>query len=429
MTQSHLSDLRFASLALDDKLHRGIRDAGFEFCTPIQAKTLPIALGNRDVAGQAQTGTGKTAAFLIAAYQRLLGSAANRGTDDAANRQPRVFALAPTRELAVQIAKDAEALGQHTGLKIGLAFGGTDYEKQRRTLEAGVDLLIGTPGRIIDYYRQGVFRLDKIKVAILDEADRMFDLGFIKDIRYLLRRLPQPEKRLNLLFSATLSHRVMELAYEHMNEPELIRIEPDKVTADRVRQAIFFPANEDKLPLLIGLIREMGAARIMVFVNMKREAERVEACLNGNGIDARAISGDVPQKKRLRMLLEFQSGDLPVLIGTDVASRGLHIPDVRCVINYDLPQDAEDYVHRIGRTARAGAAGDAISFGCESYAMSLPDIEDYIGHKIPVANYTIAQLPEIARPERKPLRSGRAPRRPGGDGGRRRRPRRGGNGA
>ena len=429
MTQSHLSDLRFASLALDDKLHRGIRDAGFEFCTPIQAKTLPIALGNRDVAGQAQTGTGKTAAFLIAAYQRLLDSAANRGTDDTANRQPRVFALAPTRELAVQIAKDAEALGQHTGLKIGLAFGGTDYEKQRRTLEAGVDLLIGTPGRIIDYYRQGVFRLDTVKVAILDEADRMFDLGFIKDIRYLLRRLPQPEKRLNLLFSATLSHRVMELAYEHMNEPELIRIEPDKVTADRVRQAIFFPANEDKLPLLIGLIREMGAARIMVFVNMKREAERVEAYLNSNGIDARAISGDVPQKKRLRMLLEFQSGDLPVLIGTDVASRGLHIPDVRCVINYDLPQDAEDYVHRIGRTARAGAAGDAISFGCESYAMSLPDIEDYIGHKIPVANYTIAQLPEIARPERKPLRSGRAPRRPGGDGGRRRRPRRGGSGA
>lgn len=429
MTQSHLSDLRFASLALDDKLHRGIRDAGFEFCTPIQAKTLPIALGNRDVAGQAQTGTGKTAAFLIAAYQRLLDSAANRGPDDTANRQPRVFALAPTRELAVQIAKDAEALGQHTDLKIGLAFGGTDYEKQRRTLEAGVDLLIGTPGRIIDYYRQGVFRLDTVKVAILDEADRMFDLGFIKDIRYLLRRLPQPEKRLNLLFSATLSHRVMELAYEHMNEPELIRIEPDKVTADRVRQAIFFPANEDKLPLLIGLIREMGAARIMVFVNMKREAERVEAYLNSNGIDARAISGDVPQKKRLRMLLEFQSGDLPVLIGTDVASRGLHIPDVRCVINYDLPQDAEDYVHRIGRTARAGAAGDAISFGCESYAMSLPDIEDYIGHKIPVANYTIAQLPEIARPERKPLRPGRAPRRPGGDGGRRRRPRRGGNGA
>ena len=429
MTQSHLSDLRFDSLALDDSLHRGIRDAGFEFCTPIQASTLPIALAGRDVAGQAQTGTGKTAAFLIAAYQRILTAAAETATGDDANetaekKQPRVFALAPTRELAVQIAKDAEVLGRHTGLEIGLAFGGTDYEKQRRTLEAGVDLLIGTPGRIIDYYKQGVFRLDRVQVAILDEADRMFDLGFIKDIRYLLRRLPKPEKRLNLLFSATLSHRVMELAYEHMNEPELIRIEPDKVTADRVRQAIFFPSNEDKLPLLIGLLREMGEARIMVFVNMKREAERVEAYLNANGINARAISGDVPQKKRLRMLMEFQSGELPVLIGTDVASRGLHIPDVQYVMNYDLPQDAEDYVHRIGRTARAGAAGDAISFGCESYAMSLPEIEDYIGHKIPVANYTAEQLPEITRPERKARRQGPPRRRPGGDGGRRRRPKR-----
>ena len=234
---------------------------------------------------------------------------------------------------------------------------------------------------------------------MLDEADRMFDMGFIKDIRYLLRRLPPPDMRLNMLFSATLSHNVMELAYEHMNEPELIRIEPDKVTADKVRQAIFFPSNEEKMPLLVGLIREMGQARIMVFVNMKREAERVQAYLRANRIDAQAISGDVPQKKRLRMLMDFQSGDLPVLIGTDVASRGLHIPDVQYVINYDLPQDAEDYVHRIGRTARAGAAGDAISFGCETYAMSLPDIEDYIGHKIPVASYDVSLLPELVKPK------------------------------
>ena len=417
MTQSHLSELRFDSLDLDDRLLAGIRDAGFEFCTPIQASTLPIALANHDVAGQAQTGTGKTAAFLIAAYQRILAD--DTHTEP---RQPRVFCLAPTRELAVQIAKDAEVLGKHTGLVIGLAFGGTDYEKQRRQLQDGVDLLIGTPGRIIDYYKQGVYKLDQVQVAILDEADRMFDLGFIKDIRYLLRRLPAPEKRLNLLFSATLSHRVMELAYEHMNEPELIRIEPDKVTADRVRQAIFFPSNEDKLPLLIGLIREMGQARIMVFVNMKREAERVEDYLKANDINARAISGDVPQKKRLRMLMDFQSGELPVLIGTDVASRGLHIPDVQYIINYDLPQDAEDYVHRIGRTARAGAAGDALSFGCESYAMSLPDIEDYIGHKIPVANYTQEQLPEITRPAPRPRRKGPPGRRGDGGGSNRRRP-------
>ncbi len=247
-----------------------------------------------------------------------------------------------------------------------------------------------------------MFKLDRVEVAVLDEADRMFDMGFIKDIRYLLRRLPAPDKRLNMLFSATLSHNVMELAYEHMNEPELIRIEPDKVTADKVRQAIFFPSNEEKMPLLVGLIREMGQARIMVFVNMKREAERVQAYLQANDIDARAISGDVPQKKRLRMLMDFQSGDLPVLIGTDVASRGLHIPDVQYVINYDLPQDSEDYVHRIGRTARAGASGDAISFGCETYAISLPDIEDYIGHKIPVANYDVDLLPELKKPKPQP---------------------------
>ena len=243
MTDSHLSELRFDSLKLDQRLLGGIRDSGFEFCTPIQALTLPIALEERDVAGQAQTGTGKTAAFLVAAYQRILKLPA--ATDDKGVMQPRIFILAPTRELAVQIAKDAEVLGGQTGCKIGLAFGGTGYEQQRRTIQDGIDLLIGTPGRIIDYFKQGVFRLDQVQVAVLDEADRMFDLGFIKDIRYLLRRLPKPEKRLNMLFSATLSQRVMELAYEHMNEPELIRVEPDKVTADRVRQAIFFPSNPE----------------------------------------------------------------------------------------------------------------------------------------------------------------------------------------
>ena len=398
MTDSHLSDLRFDTLTLDEQLRAGIRDAGFEFCTPIQALTLPIALDQRDVAGQAQTGTGKTAAFLIAAYQRLLNLPPV--SDDGGPRQPRIFILAPTRELAVQIANDAELLGKHTGFKVGLAFGGTGYEQQRRTIQDGIDLLIGTPGRIIDYFKQGVYKLSEVQVAVLDEADRMFDLGFIKDIRYLLRRLPPPDKRLNMLFSATLSQRVMELAYEHMNEPELLRVEPDKITADRVRQAIFFPSNPEKMPLLVGLIKEMGASRIMVFVNTKREAERVEAYLEANGIDASAISGDVPQKKRLSMLLRFQKGELAVLIGTDVASRGLHIPDVQCVINYDLPQDREDYVHRIGRTARIGASGDAISFGCETYAISLPEIEDFIGHKIPVATFEPALLPELKKPAR-----------------------------
>lgn len=419
MSDNHLSDLRFDSLDLHETIQAGIRDAGFEFCTPIQASTLPIALRLNDVAGQAQTGTGKTAAFLIAAFQRLLTT----DRDPEAKRQPRVFALAPTRELAIQIAKDAELLGRHTGLKVGLAFGGTDYEKQRRILENGVDLLIGTPGRIIDYFKQGVFKLDQVQVAILDEADRMFDLGFIKDIRYLLRRLPSPEKRLNMLFSATLSQRVLELAYEHMNEPELIRIEPDKVTVDRVRQAIYFPSNEDKMPLLVGLVREMGAVRIMIFVNMKRQAEHVQDYLEANGIHASAISGDVPQKKRMRMLEDFQKGDLPVLIGTDVASRGLHIPGVEYVVNYDLPYDAEDYVHRIGRTARAGAAGNALSLGCETYVISLPEIEKFIGHKIPVASYDPADLPELIKPKPRKRRPPNRRGKPGG-GDRSRRPHR-----
>ncbi len=413
MTDNHLSDLRFDELDLHETMRAGIRDAGFDHCTPIQASTLPLALKNHDVAGQAQTGTGKTAAFLIALYQRLLASPE---TGDG-QKQPRAFILAPTRELAVQISNDADLLGKHTGLVTGLAYGGTDYEKQRAHIQNGIDILIGTPGRIIDYYKQGVFKLDQVQVAVLDEADRMFDLGFIKDIRYLLRRLPPPDQRLNMLFSATLSQRVMELAYEHMNEPDLIRIEPDKITADRVRQAIFFPSNKEKIPLLVGLIQEMGAGRIMVFVNTKREAERVQAWLTANGIDARAISGDVPQKQRLKMLLQFQSGELPVLIGTDVASRGLHIPDVQYVINYDLPNDREDYVHRIGRTARAGAAGDAISFGCETYVMSLPDIEGFIGHKIPVAEFDPALLPDLKKPAARPRKKsqgGRPPRRAGG---------------
>jgi ATP-dependent RNA helicase RhlB len=267
-------------------------------------------------------------------------------------------------------------------------------------------VLIGTPGRLIDYFKQGVFALTGVQVVVLDEADRMFDLGFIRDIRFVLRRLPPAEQRLNLLFSATLGHRVLELAYEHMNEPELVRIEPDKITVDSVTQKVYFPANEDKPKLLIGLLRSMGATRTMVFVNTKREAEFLERLLRANDVSASAISGDVPQRKRLSMLRDFQSGDLPVLVATDVASRGLHVPDVSHVINYDLPQDAEDYVHRIGRTARAGATGDAISFACENFAFTLPDIEDFIGHRIPVEAVQASALPKIVSPPPAPRRTG-----------------------
>ena len=258
---------------------QGVTAAGFSYCTPIQAQALPIALAGRDVAGQAQTGTGKTAAFLIALYQALLTRPAP------ANRAPtsiRALIVAPTRELAVQIHHDALILGAHTGLKHLVVFGGIDYDKQRQQLGEGCDVLIGTPGRLIDYFKQHVFDMRHAQVLVLDEADRMFDLGFIADIRYILRRLPHPERRLSMLFSATLSHRVLELAYEHMNNPELVRIEPDKLTVDQVRQIIYYPAMEEKVPLLIGLLHQSEAVRTMVFVNTRRMAERLESILKAN---------------------------------------------------------------------------------------------------------------------------------------------------
>ncbi|HEY5103007.1 MAG TPA: DEAD/DEAH box helicase [Steroidobacteraceae bacterium] len=422
MSEQDPSFCTFDSLGLDPTLMRGIVDAGFTKCTPIQAQTLPRALQGLDVAGQAQTGTGKTAAFLVAMYQALLKNGPSHGRQKTSIR---ALIVAPTRELAVQIHHDAEILGRHTGLKQAVVFGGVDYEKQRRQLTDGVDVLIGTPGRIIDYLKQHVFDMRHVQVLVLDEADRMFDLGFIADIRYILRRLPAPERRLSMLFSATLSHRVLELAYEHLNDPVLVRIEPDKMTVDQVRQIIYYPSMEEKLPLLIGLLRQFEARRTMIFVNTKRMAERLERVLGANGFHAQALSGDVPQNKRLKFLRDFHDGKLAVLIATDVASRGLHIPEVSHVFNYDLPQDAPDYVHRIGRTARAGAEGDAISFACEEFAVSLPEIETYLGHKIPYAAIT----PEIMATDLLPgphAEPGMRPRPRSSGGGGRPPPRRGG---
>jgi ATP-dependent RNA helicase RhlB len=398
MTDRHLSDKAFSDLGLEPPLLAGTTAAGFRFCTPIQAATLPVALAGRDVAGQAQTGTGKSAAFLLALFHHLLTRPAS---PDRKPTQPRALILAPTRELAIQIHKDAEVLGRETGFRLVLVYGGTGYDSQRQALEAGVDVLIGTPGRIIDYFKQHVFDLQAIQVMVLDEADRMFDLGFIKDIRFLLRRMPPPTERLNMLFSATLSWRVTELAYEHMNNAEFVRIEPDKVTADRVTQVVYHTGNDEKIPLLVGLLRHMDPHRSLVFINTKGGAERVSAWLTANGFNARVISGDVPQKTREHLLRDFSTGVLPILIATDVAARGLHIPDVSHVFNFDLPQDAEDYVHRIGRTARAGATGDAISFACEAFAFSLPEIEKYIGHKIAVGQITDELLPKLIVPERR----------------------------
>jgi ATP-dependent RNA helicase RhlB len=376
-----LTDIFFDGFELHPDLLSGLHAAGFTRCTPIQALTLPGALAGRDIAGQAQTGTGKTAAFLVATVQRLLTRPAlpDRGPTD-----PRAVIIAPTRELAIQIDKDFRGIAGNTGLKSALIYGGVDYDKQRDMLRGGVDMIVATPGRLLDYYKQHVFSFKAVEIMVIDEADRMFDLGFIADVRFILRRLPERTRRQCLLFSATLSHRVLELAYEHMNEAEKLTVETENVTADRVRQIVYFPATEEKLPLLIGLLSRTDAKRSMIFVNMKVAAEKVARRLERQGFLVGMLSGDVPQKKRQTLLGKFQRGEIEILIATDVAARGLHIPDVSHVYNYDLPQDAEDYVHRIGRTARLGAEGDAISFACDMYAQSLPDIETYISQKIPV---------------------------------------------
>lgn len=397
---THLSDKQFSQFDLPETLLQGIKKTGFEYCTPIQAETLPVALSGRDIAGQAQTGTGKTAAFLVAVYHHLL---TQPEIESRKINQPRALILAPTRELAIQIHKDAMVIGEFTQLKLGLAYGGTGYDQQRKDIEDGVDILIGTPGRLIDYFKQHVYDLRCIQSLVLDEADRMFDLGFIKDIRFLLNSCPAPEKRLSMLYSATLSMRVQELAYEHMNKPQTVQIEAEKRTADKVEERVYYPANSEKIPLLIGLLQQEQPARSIIFINTKRTAETLTAWLKGNDYHAAIISGDVPQRKREALLKQFQDGECNILVATDVAARGLHISDVSHVINYDLPQLPEDYVHRIGRTARAGASGHAISFACEDYAHTLPDIEAYIGHSIPnqpVSNELLVEPKPRAKIER-----------------------------
>ncbi|MBK7044754.1 MAG: ATP-dependent RNA helicase RhlB [Rhodanobacteraceae bacterium] len=399
MSDKPLTDVCFENFSIHPELLKGLESAGFIRCTPIQALTLPLTLAGKDVAGQAQTGTGKTAAFLVSMFNRLLTKPAR--ADRKAN-EPRAVILAPTRELAIQIDKDARQIGHDLGLRMSLIYGGVDYDKQRSQLADGTDVIIATPGRLIDFFKQHAVSLSSVDVVILDEADRMFDLGFIKDIPFLLRRMPGPHERQNMLFSATLSHRVLELAYEHMNEPEKIVVETETITAARVRQVGYYPATDEKIPLLLHLLHKIGEPRGMVFVNMKIAAERVARKLEAQGWKVGLLSGDVPQKKRESLLNHFQKGELELLVATDVAARGLHINGVTHVFNYDLPHDAEDYVHRIGRTARLGAEGDAVSFACEDYAVSLPDIEKFIEQKIPFESITPDMLTAPPKREREP---------------------------
>lgn len=393
MTKTHLTETTFAQLNLQAAVLRGVESNGYTHCTPIQALTLPVSLENKDIAGQAQTGTGKTLAFLVALFNHLMLS--NKPSDNI-----RAVVLAPTRELAVQIHKDALPLAESTGLRLGLVYGGEGYETQRQQFENGVDILIGTTGRLIDYLKQGCFSLSYIETVVLDEADRMFDLGFIKDIRYLFSKMPSPEQRKCLLFSATLSYRVKELAFELMNEPVHLQVEPEQMTAKRIEEELFYPSKEDKMKLLLTLMEEEWPEKAIVFANTKHSCEDLHAWLAADKHRVGLLTGDVPQKRRLKILEDFTSGYLDILVATDVAARGLHIPAVSHVFNYDLPDDAEDYVHRIGRTGRAGASGKAISFACENYVYNLPAVEQYVDHEIPVSHYEPNHLlDDLVRPK------------------------------
>lgn len=396
MSEQHLTETEFSSLALDDRLLVALNKLEFKYCTPIQAESLPLLLAGNDVSGQAQTGTGKTLAFLLACAQRLLSSEVTQTIPG----RPRVLILAPTRELAIQIHKDAGNLLEDLPLKLAICYGGKAYEEQKRQFTKEIDILIGTPGRLIDFLKQKLYTLKSVEALVIDEADRMFDMGFIQDVRFMLRRLPDPPKRLSMLFSATMAHRVLELAYEHMNLAQQVKIHSDTPAVERIDQSVYHPANHEKIPLLLGLMRKLKPDRSIIFANTKHATIRIWGYLQGNGFPAALISGDIPQNKRESLLKKFHDGEFSILVATDVASRGLHIPDVTHIFNFDLPELGEDYVHRIGRTARAGNSGHAISFACEDYAMNLVDIENFTKRSIPTVAISNDLLPELLPPTR-----------------------------
>ncbi len=374
---SFLTDVRFQDFDLPAAVLSGIQDAGFYTCTAIQAQSLPDSLAGKDIAGQAQTGTGKTAAFLITVFTRLIESGPLTG-------HPSAIIVAPTRELATQIFEEAKILGGHTDFSMAVIIGGVDYDKQAEALKKGVDIIICTPGRLIDYYKRGIFKTDHIRILVIDEADRLLDMGFERDMRFILKKLPPYQKRQSMLFSATLSHRVMELTYEYMNLPEFIAIAPQEIAVERIDQALFHIDIEHKLPLLLGILKREEWSRMLIFVNTKAGVEWLTKKLKGNGWPAEGITGDLPQRKRFHLMDRYKKGQIKILIATDVASRGIHVEDISHVINYDLPQDAENYVHRIGRTARAGKSGRAISLACETYVFHLEALENMLTYKIPV---------------------------------------------
>jgi len=372
---------RFHDLGLPKAVMHAIADLGFRYASPIQSESLPIVLDGEDIVAKAQTGTGKTAAFLISIIDTFL-----REPIDGKRRTgtPRALILAPTRELVVQIAKDAENLCKYTRLSVVSIVGGMDYQKQRDDLrQAPCDIMVATPGRLIDFLGQNEINLRKIEVLVLDEADRMLDMGFMPDVRRIVRACPRKELRQTLLFSATFTPQIVELSERWTFEPTRIEIEPEHVTTETVEQIVYITTAETKYQLLKNVINTRDLHKVMVFANRRDLCRDLVDRLNKDGVDAALLSGEVPQRKRIQTLDRFKEGKTRILVATDVAGRGIHIDGVGHVINYTLPEDPEDYVHRIGRTGRAGAEGTSISFACEDDSFLLPEIEEFIGRKLP----------------------------------------------
>ena len=378
-THSPSHALDFSSLDLPKTVSAGIRDAGFTEMTPVQEKSLPMALEGKDVCAQAQTGTGKTAAFLISLFTRIL----NEGNPPG-RKKPLALVLAPTRELALQIFREGEILGKHTDIRLTAVYGGEGFNHQENSLRAGTDIVIGTPGRLLDFMRRGVLDIGQVHYLVIDEADRMLDLGFWDELRNIFRRLPPSGKRQSLLFSATLDRRTRSIAREFMNKPRDVEVEPEKIAAEGIDQTIYHVDRDLKFPLLLGILGKEEIPKGLIFTNMKITAAWLVHKLKDHGYEGIALlTGDLRQAVRNRVLESFKKGKLPLLVASDVASRGLHIDDVTHIINYDVPQDPEDYVHRIGRTARAGKRGKAFTLACDQYVYTLPGIEELLGHKVP----------------------------------------------
>jgi ATP-dependent RNA helicase RhlB len=376
-----MGKVRFHDLNLPDPILHAIQDLGFHYCTPIQAEIMPSTLAGKDATGRAQTGTGKTAAFLITALTRLIrepvGSKEHRGA-------PRVLIIAPTRELVMQIGEEARQLAKYTRFSIVTVFGGMDFDRQRRQLsQSSSDIVVATPGRLLDFKRQGDVRLDGVQMLIIDEADRMLDMGFIPDVRKIIHATPHKTKRQTMLFSATLTPDVTRLASQWTTQPITVEIEPQQVAVDTIEQVVYIVTREEKYALLYNIIMRKNLERVIVFCNRKDETRRLADLFVRYGIDCAVLSGDVRQRARIRILEDFKEGKIRMLVATDVAGRGIHIEGMDHVINYTLPRDPEDYVHRIGRTGRAGAAGTSISFADEEDSFYIPAIENLLGHKLP----------------------------------------------